>query len=470
MTDAEARREFALKVVRRLRVAGHQALWAGGCVRDHLLGETPADYDVATEAPPEEVMSVLPYRSIAVGLSFGVVRVLDPGHRNVEVEVATFRSDGAYIDGRRPESVVFGSPQLDAARRDFTINGMFLDPLTGEVIDYVGGRADLERRVLRAIGDPWDRFREDKLRLLRAVRLAARFRLAIEPATAAAIRAMAGQVVAVSAERIAQELRRMLVHPARARAMDLALELGLLAAVLPPAAQMRGLFQGKAMQPEGDLWDHTRLVLTLLAPNPDFTLAFAALLHDVGKPVTRVLHDGRPSFHNHEQVGAAIADRLGRRLKLSNSERERVTWLVRFHQYLGEAKNLRESKLKRMLAEPGIDDLLALHRADALASTGNPEHVDYCYDYLKTQPSGPIDPPPLVTGHDLVRHGLKSGPQFKDLLQRIREAQLDGQLHSKRAALEWVDRELAARGPRTAPEAMARGDDAGNPDVGSEPG
>ncbi len=444
MTDAETRREFAREVVRRLRAAGYQSLWAGGCVRDLILGQTPADYDVATEATPERVLQVLPYRAIPVGISFGVVRVLHPRHRGIEVEVATFRSDGAYVDGRHPESVVFGSPELDASRRDFTINGMFLDPLSDQVIDYVGGREDLERRVLRAIGDPMARFREDKLRLLRAVRLAARFQLTIEPATAAAIRAMAGQVVGVSAERIAQELRRMLVQPSRARAMDLALELGLLAAILPPVVAMKGLFQGKPMQPEGDLWDHTRLVLSLLPPAPSFTLAFAALLHDVGKPFTRVFQQGHYGFHNHERAGARIADRLSRDLRLSNSERERIVWLVEYHQYLGEARKLRESKLKKILAEPGIDDLLALHRADALASTGNTEHVDYCRYYLENQPSGPINPPPLVTGHDLVRHGLKQGPQFKELLDRIREAQLEGRIQSKREALEWVDRYLSS--------------------------
>jgi poly(A) polymerase len=204
------------------------------------------------------------------------------------------------------------------------------------------------------------------------------------------------------------------------------------------------------MQPEGDLWDHTRLVLSLLPPDPSFTLAFAALLHDVGKPVTRVFQHGRYSFHNHERDGARIADRLSRALRLSNSERERIVWLVEYHQYLGEAKKLRESKLKRILAEPGIDDLLALHRADALASSGNTKHVDYCRYYLENQPSGPINPPPLITGHDLVRHGLKEGPQFKTLLDRIREAQLDGEIQSKREALEWVDRHRAEHDGQTA--------------------
>ncbi len=441
-TDSDASRDFALEIVRRLRRAGYQSLWAGGCVRDLILGEQPADYDVATDATPEQVMAVLPFPAVTVGVAFGVVRVRKPRQANVEVEVATFRSDGAYVDGRRPESVVFGSPELDAARRDFTINGMFLDPLSGDLIDYVGGRADLTNHVLRAIGDPVARFREDKLRMLRAVRLAPRFHLEIEPATRAALESMTADVKAVSPERIAQELRRILVHRTRAQAMNLALETGLLAVILPPLVMMKGLFQGKPMQPEGDLWDHTMLVLELLPPNPTFALAFAALLHDAGKPSTKAFHQGRYSFHYHEQTGARIAERLARALRLSNAERDRIRWLVANHQYLGEAKKLRESKLKRMLAEPGIEELLALHRADALASTGNTEHVKYCEYYLEEQPSGPINPPPLITGHDLVRHGLDPGPQFASLLEQVREAQLEGQIQSKRAALEWVDRKL----------------------------
>jgi poly(A) polymerase len=444
MPPPDRRREFATEVVRQLRQAGHQALWAGGCVRDLILGLTPSDYDVATDATPEQVMALLRYRTIPVGVSFGVVRVRSPLGQGDEVEVATFRSDGAYVDGRRPESVVFSSPRLDAERRDFTINGMFLDPFTGEVIDYVGGQADLKNRILRAIGDPEARFREDKLRLIRAVRFAARFDLAIEPATRAALRTMASQIAVVSAERIAQELRRMLVHESRAQAIDLAMETGLVAVVLPPLVPMKGIFQGKPMQPEGDLWDHTLLVLKLLPRDPSFTLAFAALLHDVGKPRTQSVHNGRMSFHYHEQVGRQIADDLCRRLKLSNAERERITWLVEYHQYLGEAKRLREAKLKRILAMPGIEELLALHRADALASFGECSQIDYCEYYLKAQPAGPINPPPLVTGHDLFRHGLSPGSHFKTILDQIREAQLDRVINSKREALEWLDRRLAA--------------------------
>ena len=443
MSEAQARRDFALEVVLRLRRAGFQALWAGGCVRDLLLGLVPVDYDVASDATPEQVMLSLPFRAITVGISFGVVRIRHPRMHGIEVEVATFRSDSAYVDGRRPVAVVFSSPELDAARRDFTINGMFMDPESGQVIDYVGGLDDLRNQVLRAIGDPAERFREDKLRLLRAIRFAARFNLEIEPNTLQSLRAMAGEVVVVSPERIAQELRRMLVHVNRAQAMNMSLEVGLVAAILPPLVDMRGLFQGKPVQPEGDLWDHTMLVLRLLPVRPSFTLAFAALVHDVGKPFTRANHHGRTSFHSHDQVGSRIADRLCRNLRLSNVERERITWLVAFHQYLGEAKKLREAKLKRVLAQPGIDELLALHRADALASTGDTEHVDYCAYYLENQPAGPINPPPLLTGHDLVRHGLEPGAHFAVILETIREAQLEGRVQSKREVLDWVDRYMA---------------------------
>ena len=438
----EDRREFAIDVVRRLRETRHVAFWAGGCVRDLALGLTPADYDVATDAHPADVMKVFRRRTIPVGESFGVVRVQGPPGSGLEVEVATFRSDGVYIDGRRPETVEFGTPLRDAERRDFTINGMFLDPFTGEMIDYVGGEADLKAGILRAIGDPAARFREDKLRLLRAIRFAARFKLAIDPATRAAVEAMASQVSVVAAERIAQELRRMLEHPSRAVAMGLLMDTGLMAAVLPRVVPMKGLFQGKPVQPEGDLWDHVLLVLKLLPNEPGFPLAFAALLHDVGKPPTRSFHTGRSSFHYHEQVGREIADGLCRRLRLSNAERDRILWLVEYHQYLGEAKRLRESKLKRILAHPGIHDLLALHRADALASTGDTSQVDYCEDYLKTEPTGPIDPPPLLTGHDLARLGLTPGPLFAKLLEAVREAQLDGVVKSKREAIEWVQRRV----------------------------
>ena len=442
MATTDPKRRFATDVVARLQAEGFQALWAGGCVRDLILGEEPNDFDVATDARPEQVMGLF-QRNVPVGASFGVVRVLGPS--GMDVEVATFRSDGTYLDGRRPETVEFADPRRDAERRDFTINGMFLDPLDGEILDFVGGRGDLDARVLRAIGDPAARFAEDKLRLLRATRFAARFGCTMEAATRRALEAMAPEVVVVAAERIAQELRKMLVHRSRAEGMRLAMDTGLVLAVLPDVARMRGLPQGKPAQPDGDLWDHTRLVLDLLPDHPSPELAFAALLHDVGKPATHaVAADGRATFHHHERVGRKIAEKVARDLKLANAERERIAWLVEYHQYLGEPTVLREAKLKRILAEPGIDDLLALHRADALATTGRADNVDYCETYLRDQPTGPINPPPLLTGHDLARHGLRPGPAFKDYLDLVYEAQLERQVGSKREALDWLDRHVAA--------------------------
>ncbi len=435
-------REFALSVVRRLHEAGHQALWAGGCVRDELLGLEPKDYDVATDAPPEQVKKLF-RRHVLVGESFGIIRVLGPHGPNgkaLEVEVATFRTDLGYSDGRHPDAVAFTSAREDVLRRDFTINGMLFDPVKGEVIDYVGGREDLQARVLRAIGVPRERFTEDKLRMLRAVRFATRFGLTIEPATAAAIRAMAAQVTAVSAERIADELRKILVHPRRAAGLALMDELGLVAPVLPEVVPMQGLPQGPPQQPTGDLWGHTLRVLEWLGPEPSFPLALAALLHDVGKPRTVGRTPERYTFHSHEHVGARLAEVVCRRLKLSNAERERVVWLVEKHQYLADARQMRASKLKPVLADPGIGELLALHRADARASGKSVDHVEYCEFLLREWPAEELQPPPLLDGHDLARRGLRPGPLFKELLDAVREAQLDGTVRTKAEAWELVER------------------------------
>jgi poly(A) polymerase len=436
-------REFAIDVVRRLQGAGYQALWAGGCVRDELLAMLPKDYDVATDARPEQVQQVF-HRTIAVGASFGVIEVLGPRQDGdfLKVEVATFRSDVSYSDGRHPDAVVFASAREDALRRDFTINGMFFDPLKEELIDYVGGRADLEARLLRAIGAAQERFQEDKLRLLRAVRIAARFELAIEPATETAIKAMAAALPVVSAERIANELRRLLVHPQRARALRLLLDLGLLKAILPEAVPMKGLPQGPPAAPTGDLWDHVMTVLDLLGPAPTFPLALAALLHDVGKPRVVGRTPDRYTFYYHEHVGARLTNEICMRFKLSNEERERAVWLVEKHQFLCEVRQMRTSKVKTMLNHPGIQELLALHRADALASGRSIDHVDYCEFLLKDWTQDDLNPAPLLTGHDLAQLGLKPGPLFKELLDAVREAQLDGTIKTKQQALALVERLL----------------------------
>jgi poly(A) polymerase len=436
-------REFAISVVRRLHEAGHQALWAGGCVRDELLGLVPKDYDVATDARPEEVQRLF-RRTIAVGASFGVVEVLGPRQDGepLKVQVATFRSDVSYTDGRRPDQVVFSSDREDALRRDFTINGMFFDPLEGKLIDYVGGQEDLKARVLRAIGDPAVRFEEDKLRLLRAVRIATRFDFALEPATASAIRAMAPRITVVSAERIAQELRQLLVNARRARGMNLMFDLNLVPPILPELVPMKGLPQGLPTAPAGDLWDHVMRVLDLLGPGPSFELAMAALLHDVGKPRTIGWANDRYTFYHHEHVGCRMAEEIAVRLKLSNEERKRIAWLVDKHQYLCAAREMRTSKLKRIFVHPGIRELLALHRADAQAWGRPTDHVSHCEALLETWTPEDLDPAPVLTGDDLMALGVPPGPLYRELLAAVREAQLEGIVTTKAQALALVERLL----------------------------
>ncbi|HMC63803.1 MAG TPA: CCA tRNA nucleotidyltransferase [Gemmataceae bacterium] len=434
-------RDFGVDVVQRLRQAGYQALWAGGCVRDELLGLIPKDYDVATNARPEEVRKLF-RRTIAVGMSFGVIEVLGPRVEDgpLKVQVATFRSDVSYTDGRHPDAVIFSSPEQDALRRDFTINGMFYDPLEGRLIDYVGGEADLRNRILRAIGDPAARFVEDKLRMLRAVRLATRFELSMETATADAIRAMAEQINVVSAERIAEELRQLLVHPRRARGMNLLYDVGIVKPLLPELLPMKGLPQGLPNAPTGDLWDHVMQVLDLLGEAPSAALAFAALLHDVGKPRTIGRTPDRYTFYYHEHVGCRLASEICLRLKLSNAERERIEWLVEKHQLLCEARRMRTATLKKTLVHPGIDELLALHRADALASGRSTDHVDYCEQLLREWSAADLDPPPFITGYDLSEMGLEPGPVYKRLLDAVRDAQLEGTVTTKEQAVELVKR------------------------------
>ena len=446
-------RDFAVDVVKRLRQAGFQALWAGGCVRDELLGLTPKDYDIASDALPKDVRRLF-RRTVAVGESYLVVEVLGPheGGKPLKVQVATFRSDGSYSDGRHPDEVVASTPPEDAQRRDFTINGMFKDPLSGDVVDCVGGRDDLRAGILRAIGDPVQRFQEDRLRMLRAVRMATRFNLQVDPATADAVRAMAEGINAVSAERIADELRKLLTDPRRAHGMALLMDLGLAEGVLPEVVPMRGLPQGPPDAPTGDLWDHVLRVLDLLGPDVSFPLALAALLHDVGKPRTVGRTPDRYTFYYHEHVGRRLASEICLRLRLSTDERERVEWLVEKHQYLCDVRGMRTSKLKTLLAHPGIRELLALHRADALASRRGTEHVEYCEQLLREWSAEDLNPPPLLSGHDLVRLGLEPGPLFKELLIAVREAQLDGTIKTPKSALDLVAERLGALNYRRTPE------------------
>ena len=436
----------AEQIVHRLRQAGHEAFLAGGCVRDLLRGVSPQDYDVATSAPPEQVAALFP-ETRDVGKQFGVCLVILDGH---PYEVATFRTDSVYSDGRHPDSVTYSGPEEDARRRDFTINGMFWDPAEDRVLDFVGGRQDLEGRLVRAIGDPETRFREDHLRLLRAVRFAARLGFAIEERTRRAMESLAPLSGAVSAERLQDELRVILTDRAPAGALRLMDELGMLRAVFPELEEARGCQQPENYHPEGDVFVHSILTVEKLGPHPDFVLALAALLHDIGKPAAS-RRAGPKRFPEHSEIGRRITYEVCRRLRLSNDETERICWLVDRHMYFKDAPRMKESTLKQLFAAPGFDQLAELHRADALASWGNLECYDYVMEKRRSTPPEEVEPPPLVTGHDLIAMGYEPGPLFGKVLAAVREAQLDGAVRTREEALDLA--RTKAQEPETAPDA-----------------
>jgi poly(A) polymerase len=432
---------FAIGIVRRLRAGGHEAYLAGGCVRDRLLGREPLDFDVATSAPPEAVQALF-RRTVPVGAQFGVILVLEGGDA---FEVATFRSDEAYIDGRRPTRVHFGSAREDALRRDFTINALFLDPLSGEVVDFVGGQADLREGVIRAIGDAGARIAEDRLRMLRAVRLAARLGFAIEPATRAAIVAAAPTVPDMAAERIGEEIVKILTEGRARRGFELLAETGLLACVLPEVAALRGVAQSPDFHPEGDVWVHTLLLLEQLPAGVPETLALGALLHDVGKPPCVGEKDGRITFYGHCETGAEMAVAICQRLRRSRATWERVEYLVRSHLRLLQAPEMRLATLKRLLREEGFEELLALARIDALASNRDLSYVEFCTRRrAELAADDGMRPPRLLGGDDLLALGYAPGPLIGDILRTLEEAQLEGQVRTREDALRFV----AERFPR----------------------
>lgn len=447
-------REWAEKICTTLRAHGHQAYFVGGCVRDLELRLEPADYDVCTDARPERVQELFP-RSIAVGAKFGVILVLEnegakagdvagnaTQQNPMQVEVATFRSDAGYSDGRHPDQVIYSkTPQEDVQRRDFTINGLLMDPATGEVLDYVGGRADLRAGIVRAIGDPRLRFTEDKLRMLRAVRFAARFGFQIEPGTMAAIQSLAPQITQVSYERIRDELTKLLTEGAARRGFELLNKTGLLAAVLPDIARMKGVEQPAQFHPEGDVWVHTLMLLEKLRPNCSPTLAWGVLLHDVGKPPTFSPASGpgtRIRFNGHEEVGARMAEDICRTLRFSNEETEQVESLVANHMRFKDVPKMRTATLKRFVRLPRFDEHMELHRLDCLASHGGLDSYTFVQRFLLETPVEKVYPPKLVTGDDLKGMGLVPGPQFKEILTAVEEAQLEGKLQDRETALEFA--------------------------------
>jgi poly(A) polymerase len=422
-------------IVQRLQQAGHQAVFAGGCVRDGLLGHEPADYDIATSARPEQVEALFE-NTIPLGRQFGIVLV--PGGQH-HFEVATFRKDEGYLDGRRPVAVLFTDIETDARRRDFTINAVFEDPVSGRILDFVGGRDDLAAGIVRAVGDPRERFAEDHLRLLRAVRFSARFGFPIERTTRDAIIEAAATIARVSAERIGEEVLRMLTEGRARRAFELLDETGLLPHVLPEIAAMKGCAQPPDMHPEGDVFVHTMICLGHLEAGCSEALGLGVLLHDVGKPpCAETRPDGRRTFHGHTREGARMAGHIVRRLRRSNATVERVVFLVDQHLRHCAAAEMRSSTLKRFLRQDGIDELLELARIDALSSNGDLGHYEFCREALAELPAELMKPEPLIGGHDLMALGLVPGPVFREILLAVEDGQLEGTLATRDAALEFV--------------------------------
>jgi poly(A) polymerase len=450
-------KQHAANIVQTLRENGHQAYFAGGCVRDLLLAREPADYDVATDATPQQVMRIFP-QTFAVGEQFGVVLIppkkddrehggtgVGPSQHREAIEVATFRSDVSYSDGRHPDEVRFTKdPREDAQRRDFTINGMMLDPITNQILDFVGGQADLNAGIIRAIGDPDRRFEEDKLRMLRAVRFAARFTYRIDPPTMAAIEKLAPKIHQVSCERIREELTKMLAEGQARRAFELLDETKLLPEVLPVIAAMKGVEQPPQYHPEGDVFVHTLLLLDKLPPGASKTLAWGALLHDVGKPPTFRIAPDRIRFDGHVDVGVKMAAEILRRLRFSNDETDQILALVDNHMRFGDVQRMKQSTLKRFLRLPAFDEHLELHRIDSLSSHGHLDAYDYTREQMHSMPPEAIRPTPLVTGRDLIDAGYAPGPRFKEILTAVEDAQLEGRLASHDAAMEYIHREFPA--------------------------
>ncbi len=436
--------DAALDLARILRSAGHEALFAGGCVRDRLCQLEPKDYDIATSARPDAVIRLFP-RANEVGAHFGVVIAHHGGHH---IEIATFRTDGSYKDARRPESVEFSNAEEDAHRRDFTINGLFEDPESGEIIDHVGGIADLKAGIIRAIGDPSQRFREDALRLLRAVRFTTRFGFTLEAGTHQAIKDHADWLGKISPERIRDEFSKILCSPRRRQGIEQLVETGLIAAIVPELVATIGCEQPPEWHPEGDVFTHTMIMLDMLGEDPSLELCLAVLLHDIAKPACRTIEagSGRIRFNGHDTVGAGMADAILRRLRYPNHSIESVVHMVSRHMQFMHVQQMRTAKLKRFMAAPGFDQELELHRVDCGSSNGFTDNYEFLLAKAEEFANEPLIPEPLVSGRDLIRLGLQPGPRFKELLETIQTEQLEGRILDRESALAYLRRLLANNG------------------------
>jgi len=440
LVKASSMENTARAIAARLREHGHIAYFAGGCVRDIVRGVTPKDFDIATNATPEAVQQIFA-RTYAVGAHFGVIVVVENGF---QFEVATFRSDDAYIDGRHPTAVHFSSPEEDAKRRDFTINGMFYDPASDAVIDFVGGRADLEKKLIRAIGEPAQRFQEDRLRMLRAVRFATLLDYKIDNRTWDAIVANAASINQISAERIREELVRIFLSPNRVRGWDLLDQSGLLRAILPEIEAMKGCLQPEQFHPEGDVFEHTRLMLKLLPEKVSAALVFAVLFHDVAKPITAAVDEtGRIRFNEPGRIGAEMTAAIMQRLRFSRAEIDAAVEMVRQHMVFKDVPRMRVAKLKRFMARSTFEDELELHRVDCESSHRILDNYDFLVRKREEFANEPIIPPPLVRGDDLIALGLKPGPKFGEILDAVETRQLEGILKTREEALEWVKQEYS---------------------------
>ncbi len=434
MKRSDPKQQAAAEIVRRLRAEKFQAYFVGGCVRDLVMGREPADYDVATDATPDQVLKLFP-DGLTVGAQFGVVAV---PREEGNVEVATFRSDGRYADGRHPDEVRFAkTPQEDVRRRDFTINGLLYDPVKEKVLDHVGGQADIQRRVVRTIGDPAERFGEDRLRMLRAVRFAARFEFTLDAAALGAIRSLAPEIKSVSAERVRDEILKILTEGQARRGFELLDQSALLVEVLPEVKAMQGVAQPPEFHPEGDVWIHTLMMLEGLRA-PSRTLALGVMLHDVGKPPTFTVRE-RIRFDNHVEVGAKMAEEICDRLRLATRDKERVAELVRHHLRFKDFPQMRRSTQMRFLRMEGFDEHLELHRLDCLSSHRNLTNYEMARRLLAETPPEEIKPAPLVRGGDLIERGYTPGPVFKEILQAVEDAQLEGSIRTREEAMRMVE-------------------------------
>lgn len=443
-------RKAAVAILRKLQNAGHTAFLAGGCVRDSLMGKAPKDYDIATSATPDQILELFPDGE-TVGAHFGVILVRRSGYH---FEIATFRTDGTYSDGRRPDSVSFTDAKNDAKRRDFTINGLFEDPLVNQIIDFVGGRQDLKDGVLRAIGDPDLRFTEDFLRLLRAIRFAAALEFEIEPYTWQAILDEAENIGRVAPERIREELDRILRHPNRDHGFDLLVNSGLMKQIIPEIIDLQGCEQPPEYHPEGDVFTHTRLMLELLPPDASLPLVLAVLFHDIAKPVTQTIdpESGRIRFNGHDRVGAEMTEAILKRLKYSNEVIDETVAMVAHHMEFIDVQKMRVSKLKRFMARETFETELELHRVDCESSNRKFENYEFLVRKREEFSSEPIIPAPFLNGRDLLSRGMKPGPEIGMTLTEAQDLQLEGALKSRDEAIGWLEKRLEELERGDAPE------------------